>query len=68
VGNSLDAHVDSFGWLRDRTEPYNLGDKEFHLALDCDDYDAAFTRHKEMGCVCLEMEAMTSLWPVLPQM
>ena len=25
-------------WLRDRKEPYNLGEKEFHLAVVVDDY------------------------------
>ena len=33
-------------WLRDRTEPYNLGDEEFHLALRAEDYDAL---HADMG-------------------
>lgn len=45
-------------WLRDRAEPYNLGDNEFHLALVTDDYAAAFARHKEMGCVCYENPGM----------
>ena len=25
-------------WLRDRTEPYNLGECEFHLAFHTDEY------------------------------
>ena len=41
-------------WLRDRTEPYNLGENEFHLALTAADYDAAYAKHKEMGCICFE--------------
>jgi lactoylglutathione lyase len=44
--------------LRDRTEPYNLGDNEFHLAMVVDDYDAALEFHKKMGCVCYENQAM----------
>ena len=27
-------------WLRDRKEPYNLGEKEFHLAFTVADYAA----------------------------
>lgn len=41
-------------WLRDRKEPYNLGDLEYHLALKAEDYEAAYHRHKEMGVVCFE--------------
>ena len=45
-------------WLRDRTEPYNLGECEFHLAFRVDDYEAAHAHHKEMGCICFENPAM----------
>jgi lactoylglutathione lyase len=38
-------------WMRDRTEPYNLGDLEYHLAFKVDDYDAAFKKHEDMGCI-----------------
>ena len=41
-------------WLRDRKEPYNLGDLEYHLALKAEDYEAAYQRHKEMGVVYFE--------------
>lgn len=45
-------------WLRDRTEPYDLGDEEFHVALVTDEYDALHARHKEMGCICFENPEM----------
>lgn len=45
-------------WLRDRTEPYNLGDLEYHLALRADDYDSAHQKHQEMGAICYENPAM----------
>ena len=41
-------------WLRDRKDPYNLGENEFHLAFVTEDYDAAYAKHKEMGCICFE--------------
>jgi lactoylglutathione lyase len=45
-------------WLRDRTEPYNLGECEFHLAFVTDDFDGFYKRHKEMGCICFENPGM----------
>lgn len=45
-------------WLKDRVEPYNLGDNEIHLAVKTDDYQAAHKLHEEMGCICYENEAM----------
>ena len=45
-------------WLADRTEPYDLGDDEFHLAFRVKDYDAAYNMHKEMGVVCFENPSM----------
>jgi lactoylglutathione lyase len=58
LGDEKTAHRLELTWLRDRTEPYNLGDNEFHVALVVDDYDAAFAHHKKMGCVCYENAAM----------
>ena len=45
-------------WLRDRTEKYDLGDEEFHLALTADDFDAAYAKHKEMGVIIYENPQM----------
>ena len=45
-------------WLRDRTEPYNLGECEFHLAFVTDEYEKLHEKHKAMGCVCFENPAM----------
>jgi len=45
-------------WLRDRKEPYNLGDNESHIAFVVDDYEAAHAHHQEMGCICYENTAM----------
>lgn len=39
-------------WLRDRTEPYDLGEQEFHLCMQTDDMEAALAKHTAMGCVC----------------
>ena len=45
-------------WLRDRTEPYNLGECEFHLALTTTDMEQARKLHQEMGCICYENPAL----------
>ena len=45
-------------YLHDRKEPYDLGDNEFHLCMRTDDFDAAYRRHKEMGCICYENQEM----------
>lgn len=45
-------------WLRGRTEPYNLGECEFHLAFNTDQYEEFHKRHEEMGCIVFENPAM----------
>ena len=45
-------------WLRDRTEPYDLGEQEYHLALAADDFVAAHAKHTAMGCICFENPEM----------
>ncbi len=45
-------------WLRDRSEPYDLGECEYHLALEAADFDAAHEKHREMGIICFENPAM----------
>jgi lactoylglutathione lyase len=58
LADGVTAHRLELTWLKDRREPYNLGDNEIHLAFRVDDYDAAFKRHKEMGSVCYENPSM----------
>ena len=42
-------------WLRDREEPYDLGEGEFHLCMRVPgNYDAVRAYHKQMDCVCHE--------------
>ena len=45
-------------WLKDHPQPYNLGECEFHLAFQAEDYETAHKKHEEMGCICFENEAM----------
>ncbi|MBE5960054.1 MAG: lactoylglutathione lyase [Lachnospiraceae bacterium] len=58
LGDGITPHQLELTWLRDWDRPYNLGDNEFHLAFTVDDYDAAYEKHKAMGCICYENPSM----------
>jgi lactoylglutathione lyase len=58
LGDGQSKHLLELTWLRDWDRPYNLGDNEFHLAFTAADFDAAYTKHKEMGCICYENPKM----------
>lgn len=45
-------------WLKDHPESYNLGECEFHLAFQTDDFEAAHKKHEAMGCICFENNEM----------
>ena len=51
LGDGVSDFTLELTWLRDRKEPYNLGEWEFHLAFHVDAYE-------EMGCICFENPAM----------
>jgi lactoylglutathione lyase len=58
LGDGRTPHRLELTWLRDRKEPYNLGDNEIHLAFTTDDFEAAHAKHKEMGVICYENPGM----------
>lgn len=58
IGNKNSEHQIELTWVRDRKEPYDLGDNEIHIGFKIDDYDGAYAKHKEMGCICYENPAM----------
>lgn len=58
LGDGKRPHTLELTWLRDRKEPYNLGENEFHLAFRVDDFDAAYQHHKKMDCICYENKEM----------
>ncbi len=45
-------------WMRDRKEPYNLGDNEIHIAFLVPDKKQAYALHEYMGCICYENHDM----------
>ncbi len=58
LSDGTSGHLLELTWLRDHTQPYNLGENEFHLAFRVDDYEAAHAKHAEMGCICFENPSM----------
>ena len=58
LGDGVSDHCLELTWLKEKTEPYDLGDNESHLAFTVDDYGAAHKKHQEMGCICYENTKM----------
>lgn len=58
LGDGKTAFQLELTWMRDRVEPYDLGEGEIHLAMRVDDYAAARALHEEMGVVCFVNESM----------
>ena len=58
LGDGQSSHQLELTWLKDRNEPYDLGDNEIHLAFEVDDYAAAHDLHRRMDCICYENDEM----------
>ena len=58
LGDGVTGFQLELTWMSGRTEPYDLGEQEYHLALAADDFDAAHEKHAAMGCICFENPAM----------
>lgn len=58
IGNEESEFELELTWLKDHPQPYDIGEKEFHLAFRTDDYEAAHELHEKMGCICYENPSM----------
>ena len=58
IGNEESSFVLELTHLEAHPQKYDLGECEFHLAFEADDYEAAHKLHEEMGCICYENPAM----------
>ena len=58
IGNDNADFELELTWLKDRKTPYQLGENEFHLAFETDDFEKAHALHEEMGCICFENKEM----------
>ena len=59
LGEETTGFLLELTWLRDKKEPYELGENESHLCMRVEgDYDELRKYHKELGCVCYENTSM----------
>jgi len=58
LGYGHGGHKLELTWIKGRTEPYELGENEFHVAFHVDDVAAAYERHQKMGCIAYENKEM----------
>lgn len=58
LGDNITSHQLELTCLRDRKEAYDLGENEIHLGFVVDDFNEAYEKHKEMGCICFENKEM----------
>lgn len=58
LGDGISDFTLELTYLLDRTTPYNLGELEYHLAFTTNEFDILHAKHKEMGIICYENEAM----------
>ncbi len=58
IGNDVCGFQMELTWNRGRTEPYDNGGRDSHIAFTVPDFDAAHALHEQMGCICHENEKM----------
>lgn len=59
LGEETTGFLLELTWLRDKKDPYELGENESHLCMRVEgDYDEIRKYHKELGCVCYENTSM----------
>ena len=59
LGEETTGFLLELTWLRNKKEPYELGENESHLCMRVEgDYDEIRKYHKELGCVCYENTSM----------
>lgn len=58
IGNDACGFQLELTWNRGRTEPYDNGGRDSHLAFTVPDFEAAHALHEQMGCICHDNEKM----------
>ena len=54
LSDGKSAHELELGCYDERTEPFDLGENEFHIAFRAADMEAAHALHESMGCICYD--------------
>jgi len=58
LGDGMGAHFLELTELADHPQKYDLGENEFHIAFETEDYEKALAYHKENDWVCYENPGM----------
>ena len=58
LGEGISSHLLELTELKEHPQEYDLGENEFHLAFETDEFEKALAHHKEMDCVCYENHEM----------
>lgn len=59
LGDGVSSFSLELTWLKDHTQPYELGENESHLCIRVEgDYDKIREYHREMGCISYENHDM----------
>ena len=58
LGDGVTGFQLELTWMTERTQPYDLGEQEYHLAFKTEDMEAAHRLHEQMGCICFENPKM----------
>lgn len=58
LANGASEHQLELTWNEGRTEPYDNGGGDIHIAFQVDDIEAWRAKHRQMGCIAYENEGM----------
>lgn len=58
IANDTSGFQLELTWNRGRTEPYENGGRDSHIAFTVPDLEAARAVHEQMGCICRRNDAM----------
>lgn len=58
LGDGVTRHQLELTWLKEHPQPYDLGENEFHLALEVDDFAKAYQLHKRLGYIVFDNPEM----------
>ena len=58
LSDGSSSHRLELTWVKEMDRSYDLGDNEFHLAFEVDDFEAAHKLHADLGIICYENPEM----------
>jgi len=58
LGDGVSEFSLELTWLRDHTEPYDLGEQEYHLAFITENYQDTYERFDKLGLICYDNKEM----------